>query len=425
MRSDWNGAIDLFVLQSNTDVSTGPRPAIEFDNVSITDAPTADALTLPESSNVSSPNAAPSESANASANSSANADAEALQRELTNGPFDMAYAVAEGTPHNVAMQLRGEPSQPGEVVPRGFIKVLGGTSCRSIRPAVAIATGQLADKRRSAFDRARVMVNRIWQFHFGRGLVRTPNDFGVRGQPPTHPELLDQLASAFIDSGWSIKAMHRQIMLSQTYQQASTWTGSEQSSHLSPDLYVGFTRRRLSAEEIRDSILQVSGLLDAAPGSAHPFPAPTTWGYTQHAPFSAVYDHDKRSVYLMTQRLKRHPFLALFDGADPNTSTASRLDTTVPTQALYFMNDPFVHRASQALANRIIESISPHQRLRRAFHAVHQRAPTEAEIQLAADFMANYQAALVDAKVPELQIETDSLAAWLRVTMGSNEFVHS
>ncbi len=121
----------------------------------------------------------------------------------------------------------------------------------------------------------------------------------------------------------------------------------------------------------------------------------------------------------MTQRLKRHPFLALFDGADPNTSTASRLDTTVPTQALYFMNDPFVHRASQALANRIIESISPHQRLRRAFHAVHQRAPTEAEIQLAADFMANYQAALVDAKVPELQIETDSLAAWLRVTMAA------
>ena len=117
-------------------------------------------------------------------------------------------------------------------------------------------------------------------------------------------------------------------------------------------LYASFPRRRLSAEEIRDAILSVSGELDVTPAQQHPFPAHTGWSFTQHSPFSAVYDHDKRSVYLMTQRLKRHPFLALFDGADPNTTTPQRLTTTAPTQALYFLNDAFVHAKSQQVAAR-------------------------------------------------------------------------
>src|SRR5207342_1510539 len=109
---------------------------------------------------------------------------------------------------------------------------------------------------------------------------------------------------------------------------------------MTTDLYASFPRRRLSAEEIRDAILAVSGELDSTPAREHPFPSPISWGYTQHNPFIAVYDDNKRSVYLMTQRLKRHPFLALFDGADTNASTPSRGATTVPTQALFLMNDP-------------------------------------------------------------------------------------
>ena len=158
---------------------------------------------------------------------------------------------------------------------------------------------------------------------------RTISGIGVDHHQP-HPELLDWLAAEFIiRSGWSIKAMHRTILLSDAYQRAA------------------FPRRRLDAEEIRDSLLFVSGDLDSTPGGPHPFPDPKTWGFTQHAPFAAVYDTNRRSVYLMTQRIKRHPFLALFDGPDPNTSTASRQTTTVPPQALFFMNDPFVHSRAE------------------------------------------------------------------------------
>src|SRR5205823_3726338 len=113
-------------------------------------------------------------------------------------------------------------------------------------------------------------------------------------------------------------------------------------------------RRRLDAEAIRDSLLSRSGLLDRTPGTAHPFPAASTWKFTQHAPFKAVYETDRRSVYLMTQRIQRHPFLALFDGADTNASTARRDVSTVPTQALFFMNDPFVHARAEGLARRLL-----------------------------------------------------------------------
>ena len=112
-----------------------------------------------------------------------------------------------------------------------------------------------------------------------------------------------------------------------------------------------FSRRRLDAEEIRDSLLLLGGNLDRSFGGPHPFPPVQTWGFTQHAPFSAVYDTNRRSVYLMTQRIRRHPFLALFDGPDGNVSTAHRDSTTVPTQSLFLMNDPFVHAQSSRFAS--------------------------------------------------------------------------
>ena len=179
-----------------------------------------------------------------------------------------------------------------------------------------------------------MIANRIWQHHFGYGLVRTENDFGARGARPTHPALLDFLAARLVESGWSIKALHRLILQSQTYQQSSDVSAvadqrDPQNSRLSH-----FGRRRLDAEEIRDSLLLLGGNLDRSFGGPHPFPPVQTWGFTQHAPFSAVYETNRRSVYLMTQRIRRHPFLALFDGPDANVSTAHRDSTTVPTQSL-------------------------------------------------------------------------------------------
>jgi hypothetical protein len=235
------------------------------------------------------------------------------------------------------------------------------------------------------------------------------------------------LATQFIKSGWSVKAMHRLIMLNATYQQASVTENYEQAEkavdHHSPGLYASYPRRRLTAEEIRDAILAVSGELDSSPAFEHPFPSPITWGYTQHAPFSAVYDHNQRSVYLMTQRLKRHPFLALFDGADPNATTAERLVTTVPTQALFFLNDPFVHAKADKWATRLEASSEDlNERLDEAWRTALGRKPTNVERSEALEFLAAYRAELVAAKMDN--VNTRSLAAYLRTLIGSNEFLH-
>ena len=165
---------------------------------------------------------------------------------------------------------------------------------------------------------ARVMVNRIWEWHFGRGLVPSSNDFGTQGETPSHPELLDFLTERFVQSGYSVETMHRLILQTDAYQRASATPGDADPDNR---WLAHFSRRRLTAEELRDSLLTASGQLDLTPGTSHPFPEESTWKFTQHRPFNAVYETDKRSVYLMVQRQRRHPFLALFDGADPNAST--------------------------------------------------------------------------------------------------------
>jgi hypothetical protein len=227
-------------------------------------------------------------------------------------------------------------------------------------------------------------------------------------------------------NGWSIKEMHRLIMLSSAYQQSSIPDSSESSTRKNldiSDLYISFPRRRMSAEEIRDSILAVSGELDRTPAKEHPFPSPAQWGYSQHSPFSAVYEHDKRSIYLMTQRLKRHPFLALFDGADPNATTADRQTTTVPTQSLFFLNDPFVHAKAQKWASRLqLSSPDPLRQIELAWIQAIGRTPSEQERSEALGFLNAYRTELKNAKLDN--VEQRSLAAYLRTLLGSNEFLH-
>lgn len=370
-----------------------------------------------------------------------------LKKLLSEGPFELAYAVSEGTPREARMQLRGEPDKLGDEVPRGFLSALGGGPL----PPGTAGSGrlELAEWLTSPSNplTARVMVNRIWEYHFGQGLVTTPNDFGVRGQRPTHPELLDYLATAFVRNGWSIKSLHRMILLSATYcqqsrfspgrepmadpvsaaecpvvpQSASRKSGAGEAAAGS-ELVSPFARRRMGAEETRDAILVASGEMDPSPGTSHPFPAPTEWGYTQHGPYSAVYDHQRRSVYLMTQRIQRHPFLALFDGADPNSSTPDRRVTTVPTQALYFLNDPFVHRCSEALASRVASSGgSEADCVRDVYRRVLGRNPSGGERKDAEVFLGAYRAELkASGEPPEGH---QALAALARVLFGSNEFL--
>jgi hypothetical protein len=234
---------------------------------------------------------------------------------------------------------------------------------------------------------ARSYVNRLWAYLMGVGLIDPIDDIRA-GNPPTNPELLDHLATAFIRNAYSIKAMHRMVMLSSTYQQSSD--RSEQSLAIDPPNHYlsAFPKRRLEAEAIRDTLLLLGGSLDLNPSGPHPFPPQEEWGFTQHRPFKAVYETNHRSVYLMTQRIVRHPFLAIFDGADPAASTAARLTSTTPLQSLYFLNDPEVHHQADRFAARVTQHASDDtQRLDFAFRHALGRAPLEHEIKSSLQFL--------------------------------------
>jgi len=335
--------------------------------------------------------------------------------------FDLAYAVAEGSPHDAQIQRRGDPENRGDFVPRRFLSVLGGAPVPPGSGSGRLALAESLSSRDNPLT-PRVIVNRIWQHHFGVGLVSTPSDFGLRGVEPSHPELIDYLARRFIDGGWSIKAMHRMIMKSAVYQQVSADDPERMRIDPGNALWWRFRPRRLSAEEIRDTILAVTGELDPTPGGPHPFPDEKTWGFTQHGPFNAVYDHNQRSVYLMTQRIKRHPFLTLFDGPDANSSTADRFSTTVPTQALFFANDPFVHAKADAFAGRLMTLANDDARLDRTWRLAFSRLPDADERAAAHEFLKDYAAELAD--LPEADRARQAWAAWLRVVLSSNELIY-
>jgi len=342
-------------------------------------------------------------------------------------PFELAYAVADAeTPTDAAIQLKGDPTQPGDVVDRRFLTVLGesklGADARGSGRA-ELAEWILADENPLA---ARVMVNRIWQHHFGRGIVPTPNDFGKQGKPPTHPELLDSLAIAFRDGGWSVKTMHRLILSSKTYQQSATRSDEAVARDPANEWLSGFPRRRLDAESIRDAMLSLGRNLDLSRPGAHPFPPAHTWGFTQHKPFKAVYESRHRSVYLMTQRIQRHPYLAIFDGADPSTSTAARMSSTTPLQALFLLNDGFVHEQSRLMAERIVEGEDrSDERIQKAFLLLFSRPAEQSEVQAARDFLEKAKsvppAASGDSAGQSAPAEWQAL---VRALLRLNEFVY-
>ena len=339
---------------------------------------------------------------------------------------DMAYGVTEGTAANVRLHLRGDPEKPGEEVPRGWLEILGGQLVPADGGSGRLQLAQwLTDPANPLV--ARVMVNRLWQQHFGRGLVQTPNDFGTRGQVPTHPELLDWLAVRFMESGWSVKSMHRLILLSATYRQA-TETGElsarTRGMEIDPNnhLYWRFERQRLSAEELRDSLLMASQELDLRPGGPHPIPPASTWSYSQHVPFAGVAETNQRSIYLMTLRNRRNPFLGLFDGADPNATTPQRQVTTVPTQSLYFMNDEFFHRRAEAVAVHVLRQSDDSTRLQELFRVVLQRTPTSGERESTFRFLRDYQSVMTD--LPEADQPVAVWSAISRLLLASNEFLY-
>lgn len=346
----------------------------------------------------------------------------------------MVMAPKEGLPKSLRVHLRGNRFTLGATARRGAIEVAD-------RSGIAIDeehSGRLELARWIADPRnpltSRVMVNRIWQHHFGRGLVATSDNFGTRGERPTHPELLDWLATRFIESGQSVKAMHRLIVLSNTYRQQSVAESARQGDADGRWLS-SFPRRRLSAEEIRDAMLAVSGGIDANFGTSESgeyllskaedikqqiMPNRLTADDPIYTTFA------KRSVYLPIVRNVLPDVLALFDGADPNNVTAVRNETTVASQSLFMINSAFVRGQAKILAERVLSdrTLNDAQRIELVHQFVFQAAASESDLQRAQDYLARYVAAANQlARDPN----TVRLAAWqsyCQVLLCENAFVY-
>ncbi len=338
--------------------------------------------------------------------------------------FETAYAVAEDKPANAHVLPYGDPSNPAEEVDRGFLQILGGQKL----PPGATGSGRLdlANWIASADNplTARVMVNRIWQGHFGRGIVPTPNDFGSRGTAPTHPELLDYLAARFVENGWSVKAMHKEILLSHTYQVSSERVEADAAIDADNIYMWRQARRRMDAEQVRDAMLAVSGTLDTTPAGPQPFPAEWEWNYSAHVPFSAVYDTNKRSVYLMVQRIRQHPYLGLFDAPDANASTGVRSSNITSLQALFFMNGELPRKCAENLATALEKDYpSMTAKLDRVFWSVYNRAPSPRDKDRAQTFLTKAEAVYKAKGASDSEGQQKAMAAFIEALFSTNEFL--
>ncbi len=411
LAADWNGVVDTFICDGHGH-SPGKPIELDLDNLGLQESAFAPLGTkIPAAGSVLIDHK----------ERSVKLDGEiaALTKDrailAATETYPVAYGVSEGTPIDARIQKRGEPDKLGEEVPRRFLEILGGAPIakgggsgrRDLANWIAKPSNPLT---------ARVFVNRVWGWHFGRGIVPTPSDFGLRGEPPTHPELLDWLAAQFVKSSWSPKALHRLIVSSRAYQLAGDDSTANAKLDADNRLLWKFSRRSLDAESIRDGMMAVSGRLDRARPGPHPFPPVGTWGFTIHTPFYADYDSDHRSVYLMLQRNRPHAFLSLFDSADPNASAAERFSTVTPKQSLYLMNSAFVHHQANAFGQRLLALPGDDEaRVRVAFESARGHPPTETEAKDSLAFVRAY------AK------KSDDKAAWAalgRVLLTSNAFLY-
>jgi hypothetical protein len=231
---------------------------------------------------------------------------------------------------------------------------------------------------------ARVMVNRVWQHHFGRGIVATPSDFGVQGTPPTHPQLLDWLSCEFIARGWSLKAIHRLLLTSATYRQASTW--NQHNAQVDPEnaLCWRMNRRRLEGEALRDAMLAVSGQLNRAMGGPSVYPElPAELGVPRGGwPVSKdVQERNRRSIYIFVKRNLRYPLFSAFDAPDSNETCARRHQSTSAPQALMLLNSKVVQELAQAFATRVLKEAGtePPRVVERAYRLAQGRSPDTQE----------------------------------------------
>jgi len=293
--------------------------------------------------------------------------------------------------------VRGNPKNPGAEVSPRFLEALSGRPFARGRVDLARAIASPENPLT-----ARVMVNRVWHWHFGAGLVRTPSDFGVRGELPSHPEILDWLARRFVESTWSVKDLHRLIVRSAVYRQRSE--GDPDTVRSDPEnLLLGrMNPRRLDAESLRDALLAVSGELDLSAGGRGVDPT----------------SGRRRTVYSTIDRQAIPGFLRAFDFASPDTHAPQRVLTTVPQQALFVMNSPFVQDRSRALARRVAAEPDPDRRIARLFARTLGRPPTAGETELGRRFLET-----PNSCCPECERGFGPWERLAQVLLQSNEFM--
>ncbi len=331
-------------------------------------------------------------------------------------PTALTLASSNAVPASARILNRGDYNQPRELVAAGFPQVLPGASAKVDMPGGPRA--QLARWIASPENplTARVIVNRVWQHHFGRGLVATPSEFGTRGAAPSHPELLDWLASEFVAGGWSLKKLHRLMVTSAAYRQAAQSPNSEFRISNSKDpenlLLWRMSRLRLEGEIIRDSLLAVSGRLNpkvGGPGVFPPVPADAIKGARGWNVSADAGEHDRRSLYIFAKRNLRFPFLEVFDAPDSNLTCPERGRSTTAPQSLTLLNADEVLAASRAVTARLErEAKQPCARVALAYRLILGRAPTEREQTVAAEFL-----------------QQSPLTEFCRALFNLNEFVYA
>ena len=299
------------------------------------------------------------------------------------------FAAEIKPPEPTYLLARGDVNQKGDPVATGALSCIKGLS-----PELGLmANTAEGDRRRRLAEWitspenplfARVMVNRVWHYHFGRGFVENPNDLGFNGGPPTHPALLDWLAREFIRGGWSIKNLHKLIMMSETYRQSSDWRAAAGAKDADNRLLWRYSPRRLEGEVVRDAMLSVSGLLSEKTGGPgfRPFTSERKGSLDIYSPLdSDGVEFNRRTIYRMHVSSAPSPLLDSLDCPNPSIKAPKRIVTTTALQALSLMNNAFVTRQAQAFAGRVKREAGEglQERIRRAFSLGLGRAPTQEE----------------------------------------------
>ncbi|NBR85854.1 MAG: DUF1553 domain-containing protein [Proteobacteria bacterium] len=331
---------------------------------------------------------------------------EQLKPEKIAGEKALVVTERGAVPPPTHLLARGNPALAGEVVEPGFLEVLGSPAPVLPKPAADARTSGrrtvLANWITSPDNQltARVMVNRIWQHHFGRGLVRSASNFGLQGDRPTHPELLDWLASEFVARGWSVKAMHRLIMNSQVYRMSSRGSPAALQADPQNDLLWRCDPRRLTAEEIRDSVLAINGTLNLkmfGPGVFVDIPREVLAGQSQPGKGwgkSSPEEQARRSIYIKVKRSLRPPILESFDVAETDRSAPVRFSTVQPTQALGMLNSAFLNEQADVFAARLRREAGDDvsKQVRLGLQLVTTRPPTDTEVQRSLGLVAALRA---------------------------------